>query len=74
MNIYKVSMATDQGRSNIVPLRAKTFNDALDEALAHTIRFQRPNELVRQTIYRSIPNTAAHDIVHEEIYPDPAGT
>ena len=69
MSIYKVSHATDQGRSNIVPLRATTFEAALDEALVHTIRFQRPNELVRQTIYRRIPNTAASDIVHEEIYP-----
>lgn len=69
MSIYKVSQATDQGRSNIVPLLAKTFEAALDEALLHTIVFQRPNELVRQTIYRSIPNTAAYDIVHEEIYP-----
>lgn len=69
MSIYKVTMATDQGRSNVVPLRATTLEAALDEALAHVIRFQRPNELVRKTIYRRIPNTAASDIVHEEIYP-----
>lgn len=69
MRSYKMALASDRGRQREIPLRAKTFDDALDEALAHTIRFQRPNELVAQTIYRSIPNTAAHDIVHEEIYP-----
>lgn len=69
MSTYKIGLATDQGRRISDYLRAKTYEQALDEALVVTIRFQRPNELVHQTIYRSIPNTAAYDIVHEEIYP-----
>ena len=69
MSIYKIGLATDQGRGFSDYLRAKTFEQALDEALARTIRFQRPNELVRQTIYRRIPNRLVYEIVHEEIYP-----